>query len=150
MFEKLVGGIFGAGQQIPWNLVGYGAAVGVVAILIDRLFLEPRKTKFRLYAMPLAVGMYLPWTVTFPILIGGVVYKWVDSRSAARGDTAEQRQGAIHRGPPVLVGARRRGGDHGHPDRTARDTAGSTCRFFRAGSRAASWSTSCRSGRCSR
>jgi putative OPT family oligopeptide transporter len=98
MFEKLVGGIFGAGQQIPWNLVGYGAAVGVAAILIDRLFLEPRKTKFRLYAMPLAVGMYLPWTVTFPILIGGVVYKWVDSRSAARGDSPEQRLKAIHGG----------------------------------------------------
>jgi uncharacterized oligopeptide transporter (OPT) family protein len=49
---------------VPWNLVAYGAAVRVVAILIDRLFLEPRNAKFRLYAMPLAVGMYLPWTVT--------------------------------------------------------------------------------------
>ncbi|RLB62734.1 MAG: oligopeptide transporter, OPT family [Deltaproteobacteria bacterium] len=98
MFEKLVGGIFGSGQEIPWDLVGWGAAIGVVAILIDRFYLEPRKAKFRLHAMPLAVGMYLPWTVTFPILIGGMVYKVVEKRSAARGDSESERQSAIHRG----------------------------------------------------
>jgi putative OPT family oligopeptide transporter len=98
MFEKLIGGIFGVGEKIPWDLVGYGAAVGVAAILVDRIFLQPRETKFRLHAMPLAVGMYLPWTVTFPILIGGLVYRFVESRSIARGDSAEVRQAAIHRG----------------------------------------------------
>ncbi|MCZ6695475.1 MAG: oligopeptide transporter, OPT family, partial [Acidobacteria bacterium] len=98
MFEKLVGGIFGEGEKIPWNLVGYGAIIGVAAIAIDRLFLEPRRTKFRLHAMPLAVGMYLPWTVTFPIMIGGLVYRWVDRRSRARGDSDEERQSVIHRG----------------------------------------------------
>lgn len=97
MFEKLVGGIFGD-SEIPWDLVGWGAAVGIVAILIDTLFLEPRKTKFRLYAMPLAVGMYLPWTVTFPILIGGLVFRFVERRSIARGDSDETRQSVIHQG----------------------------------------------------
>jgi len=98
MFEKLVGGIFGKGEQIPWNLVGYGALVGVAAILIDRIFLEPRNTKFRLHAMPLAVGMYLPWTVTFPIIIGGGVYKYVEARTKRRGDDAQEQQQAIQRG----------------------------------------------------
>ncbi|MBW2456080.1 MAG: oligopeptide transporter, OPT family [Deltaproteobacteria bacterium] len=98
MFEKLVGGIFGSDKDIPWDLVGWGAAIGVAAILIDRFFLEPKKTKFRLHAMPLAVGMYLPWTVTFPILIGGIVYKVVEGRSKARGDSEEQQQSSIHRG----------------------------------------------------
>jgi putative OPT family oligopeptide transporter len=98
MFEKLVGGIFGQGDAIPWDLVGYGALVGIATILIDRLFLEPRQAKFRLYAMPLAVGMYLPWTVTWPILIGGVVYRIVDVRSRQRGDAEPRRQAVIHRG----------------------------------------------------
>ncbi len=98
MFEKLVGGLFGQGEAVPWNLVGWGAAVGIVAILIDVTVLQPRKTKFRLHAMPLAVGMYLPWTVTFPIMIGGAVFKFVDGRSKARGDSDETRQSAIHRG----------------------------------------------------
>jgi putative OPT family oligopeptide transporter len=98
MFEKLVGGIFAPGSKLPWNLVMYGAAVGVAAIAIDRFFLEPRKTRFRLHAMPLAVGMYLPWTVTFPILLGGLVYRFVERRSRARGDSAETQQAVIGRG----------------------------------------------------
>ncbi len=97
MFEKLVGGIFGEGD-VPWNLVGYGAVVGVAAILIDRILLQPRNAKFRLHAMPLAVGMYLPWTVTFPILFGGMVYWIVDRKSRQRGDSEEMRQSVIHRG----------------------------------------------------
>ena len=51
-----------------------------------------------LHAMPLAVGMYLPWTVTFPILFGGVIYKLVVNRSRSRGDSEEVRQAVIHRG----------------------------------------------------
>jgi putative OPT family oligopeptide transporter len=98
MFEKLVGGIFGAGREIPWDLVGWGAAVGVVAIAIDQLVLQPRRARFRLHPMPLAVGMYLPWTVTFPILLGGLVYRHVDRRSRARGDDAGARESVIHRG----------------------------------------------------
>lgn len=98
MFEKLIGGIFGAGRDVPWNLVGWGAVVGIAAILIDRFVLEPKATRFRLHPMPLAVGMYLPWTVTTPILLGGLVYRWVERRSIARGDSAEVRQAVIHRG----------------------------------------------------
>jgi len=98
MFEKLVGGIFGAGNDIPWDLVGWGAAVGILAILIDRYYLEPKNAKFRLYAMPLAVGMYLPLTVTFPILIGGALYKGVENSSQKRGDSEEKRLGVINKG----------------------------------------------------
>jgi hypothetical protein len=46
----------------------------------------------------LAVGMYLPWTVTFPILLGGLVYKFVEWRSRARGDSPEVQQAGIQRG----------------------------------------------------
>jgi putative OPT family oligopeptide transporter len=98
MFEKLVSGIFGAERNLPWDLVACGAAVGVAAILIDRVLLQPRGTKFRLHAMPLAVGMYLPWTVTFPILLGGLVYQFVEWRSRARGDSPQTRQAGVHRG----------------------------------------------------
>lgn len=98
MFEKLVGGIFGATQDIPWDLVGWGAAVGVLAIVIDRLVFEPRDTRFRLHAMPLAVGMYLPWTVTFPILFGGWAYWLVERRSRRRGESQAVRDGRIHQG----------------------------------------------------
>lgn len=98
MFEKLVGGIFGAGEAIPWDLVGWGAAVGATAIFIDRVFLQPANTKFRLHAMPMAVGMYLPWTVTTPILLGGIAYVAVNWLSKRRGDDNVRRQSVVHRG----------------------------------------------------
>jgi len=98
MFEKLVGGIFGQGKDIPWDLVMWGAAVGVAAIIIDRIFLQPKNTKFRLHTMPLAVGMYLPLTVTFPILIGGGVFKVVENVCKKRGDSEEEKKAVIHRG----------------------------------------------------
>jgi len=98
MFQKLVGGIFGAGDAVRWDLVGWGAAVGVLVILLDRIWLEPKNAKFRLHPMPLAVGMYLPWTVTFPILLGGIAFLIVEYRSRARGDSGEERQKVVHRG----------------------------------------------------
>ena len=98
MFEKLVGGIFGQGKDIPWDLVMWGAAVGVAAIIIDRIFLQPKNTKFRLHTMPLAVGMYLPLTVTFPILLGGGVFKVVENVCKKRGDSEEEKKAVIHRG----------------------------------------------------
>ncbi len=98
MFEKLVGGLMNAGQDLPWNLVGYGALVGVIAIVVDKMVLEPGGGKFRLHPMPLAVGMYLPWTVTFPILFGGLVYKRVEGRCDKKGLDEEARRPVIHRG----------------------------------------------------
>ncbi|HGY92211.1 MAG TPA: oligopeptide transporter, OPT family [Planctomycetes bacterium] len=97
LFAKLTEGLFGTGE-IGWTMVGWGAAVGVLAIVIDTWVLEPRKTKFRLYAMPLAVGMYLPWTVTFPMLFGGFIYQLVEKRSAKAGLSEAEKQKVIHRG----------------------------------------------------
>jgi uncharacterized oligopeptide transporter (OPT) family protein len=72
--------------------------VGIAAIAIDRLFLAPRNPRFRLYPMPLAVGMYLPWTVTVPILFGGAAFLLVERRSKARGLSSEESEAAVHRG----------------------------------------------------
>ncbi len=98
MFKELVGGMFGHAKHIPWDIVGYGAAIGVAIIVTDRLWLERRGARFRLHAMPVAVGMYLPWTVTFPILIGGVVSVLVRAWSRLRGDSEHGQMTVTHRG----------------------------------------------------
>lgn len=71
LFASLADGFFGDGQ-LPWNLVAIGAVVGVVILLIDRV-LEQRNAPFRAYLMPIAVGMYLPFGLATPILLGGIV-----------------------------------------------------------------------------
>jgi len=97
MFKGLVGTIF-THQPMPWTLLFMGAAVGVLAIIIDAIFLAPRDAAFRLYVMPLAVGMYLPLTVTTPLLLGGIVYKMVENNSKKKKLSPEKSQSAIHRG----------------------------------------------------
>jgi putative OPT family oligopeptide transporter len=97
MFRQLVGTIF-THQPMPWGLLFAGASVGIAAIVIDRLFLAPRNTAFRLHVMPLAVGMYLPLTVTSPLMVGGVVYRMIDQRARRKGLTGDAHMAVIHRG----------------------------------------------------
>jgi putative OPT family oligopeptide transporter len=71
LFASLTGGIFGTGH-IPFDIVGMGAGIGVALIIADA-FLKARGAKFRLHPMPVAVGLYLPFTLSVPIFIGGLV-----------------------------------------------------------------------------
>jgi hypothetical protein len=102
---------------MPWTLLFAGAGVGVLAIIIDAIFLAPRNAKFRLYVMPLAVGMYLPFSVTTPLLLGGIVYWLVERNNKKRNLSHDAAQSAIHRGFPLLLRPRGRRSHHGHRHR---------------------------------
>jgi putative OPT family oligopeptide transporter len=97
MFRQLVGTIF-THQPMPWTLLFAGVGVGVLAIIVDAIFLAPRAAKFRLHVMPLAVGMYLPFSVTTPLLLGGIVYWLVERNNKRRNLGHDAAQAAIHRG----------------------------------------------------
>jgi putative OPT family oligopeptide transporter len=84
LFASLVEGIFGEGR-IPWNYVTLGAAVGAAIIAADQV-LRFAGTKFRMPVMAVAVGMYLPLSLTSPILLGGIVAAvGKDRRESGRG-----------------------------------------------------------------
>ena len=69
LFASLVSGFFGDGA-LPWNMIGIGAGVGVFLILLNRV-LERSGSTFRAHVMPVAVGIYLPLSLSTPIFIGG-------------------------------------------------------------------------------
>ncbi|HKP96131.1 MAG TPA: oligopeptide transporter, OPT family [Fibrobacteria bacterium] len=71
LFASLAGGIFGKGQ-IPVGMVGAGAAIGAGLIAADA-WLKAKGSRFRLHPMPVAVGMYLPFTLSVPIFLGGLI-----------------------------------------------------------------------------
>jgi putative OPT family oligopeptide transporter len=98
MFEKLVKGLFGKPEDLPWDLIGYGALVGATAMIVDRVVLEKRGSRFRLYGMPLAVGMYLPLTVSVPMIFGSLALRFVERRTSQGGASERERQDAVHRG----------------------------------------------------
>jgi putative OPT family oligopeptide transporter len=71
LFASLARGFFGD-EELPWGLVGLGAGIGAVVLILDSL-LERRRSTFRLHLMPIAVGLYLPFGLAIPILAGGCV-----------------------------------------------------------------------------
>lgn len=71
LFASLAKALFGD-EDLPYDMVAYGAAIGVVVLLADSV-LKRARSPYRLYLMPLAVGIYLPITLAVPILFGGLV-----------------------------------------------------------------------------
>jgi putative OPT family oligopeptide transporter len=83
LFASLARGFFGD-EELPWGLVGLGAGVGIGVLLLDTLIAR-RGNSFRLHLMPIAVGLYLPFGLSVPIVVGGLI-EWAGRRrtSAAR------------------------------------------------------------------
>lgn len=78
LFSSLAEGFFG-NATLPKDMVLLGMAVGVMILLVDE-FLGRRKSPVRLHVMPVAVGIYLPFGLAVPIVLGGVVRSLVDRR----------------------------------------------------------------------
>ena len=88
LFASLMDGFFGE-TELPWNLIATGAVVGLAIILIDQLILLPKRSKFRLFLMPVAVGMYLPLGLSVAILVGGII-AWIAGRAHSDSESRER------------------------------------------------------------
>jgi putative OPT family oligopeptide transporter len=88
LLSSLLKGLFGQGEPLPWALICIGVAIGVSLIVLD-FILALNKSSFRISVISVAVGIYLPATLSLPMLFGAVVAKIVSGRS--RGDEAEER-----------------------------------------------------------
>lgn len=87
LFASITKALFGEGE-LPVNMVIYGAILGIIILVIDRVFLNGKS--FRLHLMPLAVGIYLPVTLAYPILVGGLIRHFIDKRSKAKDESKDQ------------------------------------------------------------
>jgi putative OPT family oligopeptide transporter len=74
-------GVFQGG--LPWTMVSIGALIAVGIICID-LFLKSRQSNFRTPVLAVAVGIYLPFKLSVPILAGGLISYFVASARARR------------------------------------------------------------------
>jgi uncharacterized oligopeptide transporter (OPT) family protein len=73
-------------------MIGIGVGLGMVILLVDGL-LQFSGSKHRAHLMPIAVGMYLPFGLAAPILVGGLIAHYY-----SRGVAAEDRDRVLHRG----------------------------------------------------
>ena len=76
LISALAKGVLGG--DLPWHLIGYGAAIGVVAIVVDEALGKAKK--MRLPPLGVGMGIYLPMALTLLIpvgaLIGHVYERW--------------------------------------------------------------------------
>lgn len=69
-------------QHMDWKMIGIGALIGVVVILIDALL--GYKKWLRLPPLCIGMGIYLPMEVTLPVVLGAVLGYLYDRFWAAR------------------------------------------------------------------
>ncbi len=89
LFASLANGFFGE-EALPKEMVAWGVGIGIGLLIADFL-LAKMKVDFRLHVMPVAVGIYLPFGLAVPILLGGFASWLVNRRAAAHADAAQKR-----------------------------------------------------------
>jgi putative OPT family oligopeptide transporter len=70
LMKSVAEGVFQG--NLPWNFVVTGAFIGAFIIVLD-LIQKSRGSDFRIPILAVAVGIYLPITLSTPIFIGGMV-----------------------------------------------------------------------------
>jgi len=70
LMRSVADGVFTG--NLPWAMVGIGAIIGIIIILID-IRQEKIGSDFRVPILAVAVGIYLPIELTVPIFTGGMI-----------------------------------------------------------------------------
>ena len=93
LISALAKGVFGG--SLNWGLIGLGAAIGAVVVVIDELL--GRFTKLRLPPLAVGMGMYLPMALTLLIPIGALLGRNYDLWAERRGGDVEfkKRMGVL-------------------------------------------------------
>jgi len=80
--------------EIDWGLIGAGALIGALIIIIDELLRA--NTKYQLPPLAVGLGIYLPATTTSATVIGAIV-GWAYNRWVAKGPNADvaRRMGVL-------------------------------------------------------
>jgi len=93
LFASLTQALFGDGV-LPYRMVAIGAVIGGMVLLLDG-GLKRAKAPFRVYLMPLAVGIYLPITLGVPIFLGGLVRCFVERGRKEKTESSDSDAGVL-------------------------------------------------------
>ena len=76
LISALAQGVIGG--ELEWGMIGIGALVGVGLILLDTALGAMRK--MRIPPLAVGIGIYLPMSATFAVIVGAVLSHWYDRR----------------------------------------------------------------------
>ncbi len=87
LMANLTRSVFGTG--LPWLLVGLGAVIGALIILVDRRQ-ELRNSDFRLPVLAVALGIYLPLKLSAAIFLGGIIAALANRKTGRRHELSQR------------------------------------------------------------
>ena len=76
LMKSVAEGVFSG--NLPWEMVQAGAIIGIIIIILD-IIQEKRGASFRLPVLAIAVGIYLPISLSTPIFLGGMIAHFTNS-----------------------------------------------------------------------
>jgi len=77
LISALAQGVIGG--DLEWKMIGIGALVGVGLILLDATM--KAMNKVRIPPLAVGIGIYLPMSATFAVVVGAVLSHWYDNRA---------------------------------------------------------------------
>ncbi len=77
LISALAQGVIGG--QLDWKMIGIGAVIGVAVILLDSALGAMRK--LRIPPLAVGIGIYLPMSATFAVVVGAFVSHWFRGRA---------------------------------------------------------------------
>jgi putative OPT family oligopeptide transporter len=76
LISALAQGVIGG--KLEWKMIGIGLGVGVGLILLDTTLGAMKK--LRIPPLAVGIGIYLPMSATFAVIVGAVISHWYDRR----------------------------------------------------------------------
>jgi putative OPT family oligopeptide transporter len=76
LISALAQGVIGG--NLEWKMIGIGVLVGIGLVLLDALL--GAMGKLRIPPLAVGIGIYLPMSATFAVVIGAVLAHWYDGR----------------------------------------------------------------------
>jgi putative OPT family oligopeptide transporter len=90
LMASIAQGVFGDG--LPWGFVSGGMALAVGIIMLD-CWLVRTGSNFRMPVLAVAVGVYLPFELSVPIFMGGLVH-FIAGRILSKSKVASESSGS--------------------------------------------------------
>ena len=95
LMASVAQGVFQGG--LPWAYLVIGMGFAVLLIMLDQ-YLETRKSPFRTPVLAVAIGFYLPFQLSVPIFVGGLVSLAVQQYHKRRQSDSQEVEASDKRG----------------------------------------------------
>jgi len=79
LISALAQGVIGG--KLDWQMIGIGALVGVALIVVDAALGAMKK--LRIPPLAVGIGIYLPMSATFAVIIGALISHWFNRKARA-------------------------------------------------------------------